>query len=176
MSTCAPEGALAEARARFAELLDVSDVASTLGSVTLRIDQREAVRRVRSMLRSEGGCLLADDVGTGKTYVALAVAREWKRPLVVVPASLRSTWDVAMRRAQVCCATTTHESLSRGTLPTGPFDGIVVDESHRFRPTSNRHAALARLASHTPLLLLSATPLQNTSAAGCGSHGGIIAR
>ena len=52
MSTCAPEGALAEARARFAELLDVSDVASTLGSVTLRIDQREAVRRVRSMLRS----------------------------------------------------------------------------------------------------------------------------
>ena len=113
------------------------------------------------MLRREGGCLLADDVGTGKTYVALAIAREWQRPLVVVPASLRSTWEHAMRCAAVSCGTTTHESLSRGTVPAGPFDGIIVDESHRFRPTSNRHAALARLASRTPLLLLSATPLQN---------------
>jgi len=156
-----PAEALAEARARFAQSLELSEVASVLGAVTLRPDQVEAVRRVRSMLRREGGCLLADDVGTGKTYVALAVARNWKRPLVIMPASLRSTWEGAMRRADVSCATTTHESLSRGTLPTGSFDGIVVDESHRFRPTSNRHAALARLASHTPLLLLSATPLQN---------------
>jgi superfamily II DNA or RNA helicase len=153
--------ALAEARARFAESLDVTEVGSALGSVTLRPDQIEAVRRVRSMLRREGGCLLADDVGTGKTYVALAIARDWKRPLVVVPASLRSTWEGAMRRAGVPCATTTHESLSRGTVPARSFDGIVVDESHRFRPTSKRHAALARLAARTPLLLLSATPLQN---------------
>ncbi|MBW8768938.1 MAG: DEAD/DEAH box helicase, partial [Gemmatimonadetes bacterium] len=106
-------------------------------------------------------CLLADDVGTGKTYVALATARHWTRALVVVPASLRPTWEQAMRRAAVSCATTTHEALSRGSTPAGAFDGIVVDESHRFRPASNRHAALARLASQTPLLLLSATPLQN---------------
>ncbi|HEX7979912.1 MAG TPA: DEAD/DEAH box helicase, partial [Gemmatimonadaceae bacterium] len=156
-----PAEALAEARARFAESLDGIEVEPALGAVVLRLDQVEAVRRVRSMLRAEGGCLLADDVGTGKTYVALAIARQWKRPLVVVPASLRSTWDGAMRRAAVRCATTTHEALSRGTLPAGTFDGIVVDESHRFRPTSNRHAALARLAQRTPLLLLSATPLQN---------------
>jgi superfamily II DNA or RNA helicase len=160
-SARAPAELLADARARFAESLELSDVEPTLGAVTLRLDQMEAVRRVRAMLRREGGCLLADDVGTGKTYVALAIARGWKRPLVVVPASLRSTWDDAMRRAAVPCATTTHESLSRGALPARAFDGIVVDESHRFRPTSNRHAALARLASHAPLLLLSATPLQN---------------
>jgi len=161
ISSRTPAETLAEARARFTQSLDLSDVGCALGAVTLRPDQMEAVRRVRSMLRSEGGCLLADDVGTGKTYVALAIARAWKRPLVILPASLRSTWEGAMRRADVPCATTTHESLSRGATPPGAFDGIVVDESHRFRPTSNRHATLARLASHTPLLLLSATPLQN---------------
>ncbi|HET7844623.1 MAG TPA: hypothetical protein VFL14_10770, partial [Xanthomonadales bacterium] len=160
-STILPSGALAEARARFAASLDITGVVPTLGSVALRPDQVEAVRRVRALLRDEGGCLLADDVGTGKTFVALAIARDWKRPLVVVPASLRSTWEHAMRTSTVSCATATHESLSRGTVPAGPFDGVIVDESHRFRPTSNRHAALARLASHAPLLLLSATPLQN---------------
>jgi superfamily II DNA or RNA helicase len=156
-----PAASLAEARARFAESLDAADVEPALGSVVLRPDQIDTVRRVRAMLRREGGCLLADDVGTGKTYVALAVARGWPRALVVTPASLRSTWEGAMRRAAASCATTTHESLSRGTMPASPFDGIIVDESHRFRPTSNRHAELARLAARTPLLLLSATPLQN---------------
>ena len=133
-----------------------------LGSIyALRRDQIDTVRRVRSMVRLEGGCLLADDVGTGKTYVALAIAKGWRQPLVIIPASLRSTWEGAMRRAGVPCAMVTHESLSRGTMPAGSFDGIVVDESHRFRPTSNRHATLARLAWRSPLLLLSATPLQN---------------
>ena len=145
----------------FAESLVAAHVDATLGSVLLRPDQVDTARRVRSMLLVEGGCLLADDVGTGKSYVALAIAREWKHPLVVLPASLRSTWETAFRRAGVRCATATHESLSPGTIPVGPFDGVVVDESHRFRPTSNRHAALARLAWRSPLLLLSATPLQN---------------
>jgi len=97
----------------------------------------------------------------GRPTSPLAIARDWRRPLVVMPASLRSTWKGAFRRAEVPCATATHESLSRGTMPAEPFDGIVVDESHRFRPTSNRHAMLARLAWRAPLLLLSATPLQN---------------
>jgi len=157
----APAGALADARARFADSLDAINVHPELGSSVLRRDQIYTVARVRAMLQREGGCLLADDVGTGKTYVALAITREWKRSLVVVPASLRSTWEGAMRRAALSCAMTTHEALSRGTLPAGTFDGIVVDESHRFRPTSNRHAALARLVARAPVLLLSATPLQN---------------
>jgi len=156
-----PAERLADARARFAESLDVAVVQPTLGSITLRPNQIDAVRRVRAMLRRDGGCLLADDVGTGKTYVALAIAQSWTRPLVVVPASLRSTWEEAMRRAGVMVAMATHESLSRGAIPTGSFDGIVVDESHRFRPTSRRHAALARLGWRAQLLLLSATPLQN---------------
>src|ERR671913_67426 len=84
----------------------------------------------------DGGCLLADDVGTGKTYVALAVSRTWRRPLVVVPASLRPTWRDALSRADISCDVTSHEALSRGRVPDGTFDGIIVDESHRFRSTT----------------------------------------
>ena len=132
-----------------------------LGAIVLRPDQVETVHRVRMHLDRDGGCLLADDVGTGKTYVALAAAREWAHPLIVVPASLRSTWQQAARRADVRCTLATHEALSRGRPLDREFDGIVVDESHRFRPTSRRHAALAGLSARAPLLMLSATPMQN---------------
>ena len=132
-----------------------------LGAIELRPDQVETVHRVRMHLRRDGGCLLDDDVGTGKTYVALAVAREWSHPLIVVPSSLRSTWQLAAQRADVRCAFATHEALSRGRALEQVFDGVVVDESHRFRPTSRRHAALASLVARAPLLMLSATPMQN---------------
>jgi superfamily II DNA or RNA helicase len=157
----APQRRLALARALLAESTVLDAPSPTLGAVTLRPDQVETVRRVRAQLRRDGGCLLADDVGTGKTYVALAAARDWTHALIVVPASLRSTWAQATRRADVRCVFTTHEALSRGRALDGEFDGIVVDESHRFRPTSRRHAALADLAARAPLLMLSATPLQN---------------
>lgn len=133
-----------------------------LGSVTLRDDQCATTARVATALARSGGCLLADDVGSGKTYVALAIARRWAQPLVVVPAALRATWEDAMQRAGVPCAMVSHEALSRGGVPASPYDGIVVDESHHFRSTrARRYSALASLASGTPLLLLSATPLQN---------------
>ena len=152
---------LACARARFAATRDDAQLARTMGEIVLRPDQLDALRRVRVRLRHDGGCLLADEVGSGKTYVALAVAREWACPLLVVPASLRATWSIALRRARLSCPMASHESLSRGAAPAGAFDGIIVDESHRFRATSRRHAGLARLAAHAPVLLLSATPLQN---------------
>jgi superfamily II DNA or RNA helicase len=149
------------ARAALAASVALDGPSATLGSIVLRPDQIETVRRVRAHLRNEGGCLVADDVGTGKTYVALAVAREWTRPLVVHPASLRATWERAAIRAGVRCGFTSHEALSRGGSPDQSFDGVIVDESHRFRPTSRRHAALAALTAHAPIVMLSATPLQN---------------
>ena len=149
-------------RARIAEASSAAAAPAALGEIRLRPHQRQAVAWVTRAIARNGGCLLADDVGRGKTYVALAVARQWHRPLVVVPASLRTTWRRAMERARVPCAMVTHEALSRGSLPTFQPDGVIVDESHRFRsPGAKRHDALARVAAHASLLLLSATPLQN---------------
>jgi hypothetical protein len=153
---------LRAARAGIASALGASSVPAALGSITLRADQCASAGRVLRALDHDGGCLLADDVGTGKTYVALAVARTWSRPLIVVPASIRSTWHDAMSRASVQCDIVSHEALSRGRLPSGHHDGIVVDESHRFRSMSaRRHGALTTLSAHARLLLLSATPVQN---------------
>ena len=156
-----PQRLLDHARALLAASAVLEPSSPTLGEIVLGSDQVETAQRVRAHLCRDGGCLLADDVGTGKTYVALAAIRDWAHPLIVVPAALRSTWAQAARRAEVRCAFATHESLSRGRAIDDDFDGIVVDESHRFRPTSRRHAALADLAARAPLLMLSATPMQN---------------
>jgi superfamily II DNA or RNA helicase len=135
---------------------------ATLGSVMLRADQRRVVSRAARDLAEHGGCLVGEDVGRGKTFIALALASRWRCPLVIAPAALRSTWRVAMERAAVPCAFATHESLSVQRQPTIPCDGIIVDESHHFRtPSTNRYAMLARLAASSPIVLLSATPLQN---------------
>ena len=133
-----------------------------LGDIQLRDDQRRIVARAQRALASHGGCLIGEDVGRGKTFVALALAQRWRAPLVVVPAALRHTWASAMGRAHVSCAVVSHEALSRGAIPAGVFDGMIVDESHHFRTTSTRrYDALCALSAHVPLVLLSATPLQN---------------
>ena len=128
----------------------------------LRDDQRRIVARAERAIARDGGCLIAEDVGRGKTFVALALARRSSRPLVLVPASIRSTWRDAAERGGVECTIESHEMLSRGRMPATPFSMIVVDESHHFRTMSTRrHEALATLAARAPVVLLSATPLQN---------------
>ena len=134
-----------------------------LGRVTLRADQRRVVSRAARTIATHGGCLIAEEVGRGKTFIALALASGWDAPLVIAPAALRSTWGAAMERAAVPCGFVTHESLSRRREPAQPFDGLIVDESHHFRTSSTyRYAMLARLAARARVILLSATPLQNS--------------
>ena len=147
---------------RFGARLQADDASVTLGSVTLWPHQVDAAARVAAQLDRWGGCLLADPVGQSKTYTALAVARRWRSVLVVVPASMRTTWRAAMRRAGVDYPLVTHEALSRGLPSSFAPDGVVVDESHHYRNRlTRRHAALASASARAELLLLSATPVQN---------------
>ena len=135
---------------------------ATLGTIVLRDGQRRILARAVRALDRQNGCLIAEDVGRGKTFIALALARRWQNPLIVAPASLRSTWLSAGERAGVRFAFASHESLSRGRVIAAAFDGIVVDESHRFRTTTTRrYATLAHMTARVPIVLLSATPLQN---------------
>src|SRR4051812_19180401 len=70
-----------------------------MGDVNLHLHQQDGVERVQRLLEQHGGALLADDVGLGKTYVALAVARAYQHVLVVAPAALRDTWAASAERA-----------------------------------------------------------------------------
>lgn len=149
--------------------------AARLGAVTLHPHQLDAVHRLRALLADAGGALLADTVGLGKTYVALALARGARRPLVVAPASLRDMWRRAMQAADVHAPLLTFEALSRrGGRTTGAAaalrregeaDFVVVDEAHHARNrATRRYLALGELTAGARVLLLSATPIHNRRA------------
>jgi superfamily II DNA or RNA helicase len=50
-------------------------IPAQLGRVTLRPHQRTAAARLTSLISLNGGAMLAEPVGLGKTYTSLAVAR-----------------------------------------------------------------------------------------------------
>jgi hypothetical protein len=127
--------------------------------------QQTACRRVIAAMENHGGALLADPVGTGKTYVALATAARFnagRRTTCLIPASLRDQWVEASRRTGVSIVTWTHQQASRGRLP--PHSGrlVVIDESHRFRnPETRGYGHVAPWLLGHRVLLLSATPVVN---------------
>src|SRR6267378_1925022 len=135
--------------------------------------QIPAAERLTAIIARHGGALLADEVGLGKSYVALAVALARHGPFtLVVPAVLVSQWrDLLTRFGQHAAPIITHESLSIGARVVGAQHAaplhrtatlFVIDEAHRFRnPDTNRYRALARLVVGSPVLLVTATPIHN---------------
>ena len=140
----------------------VAATVTTVGDVTLHPHQQEAVAVLLSALRRHRGALLADPVGTGKTWSALGVARMYTNLLVVTPAALRPMWTAALQRIGRPARIVTFEALSRGPPPDEHFDLIIVDEAHHLRnPATKRYSGLATAARGADVLLLSATPLHN---------------
>jgi hypothetical protein len=111
------------------------------------------------------GALLADPVGSGKTYVALAVASllQGRRPTAcLVPAALAAQWRAVAERVGVPVEVGTHQLASRGRLPAGTAGLVIVDECHHFRnPLTRRYARVAPWLVGRRVLLLSATPVVN---------------
>jgi superfamily II DNA or RNA helicase len=136
--------------------------------------QIPACERLLAILDRFGGAVLADAVGLGKSYVAMAIARVLDAPLtVVVPAVLLPQWRSLMDRLGVSGGLRTHESLSRDRSrdaaarrresAVAPL--VIVDEAHRFRePQTHRYRALARFAVGARVLLVTATPVHNRPA------------
>ena len=158
--------ALAAARAAIARAIlgDVGAPASTLGTITLRPHQADAVVRVRAAIAEFGGALLADEPGLGKTFVALAIARDTGRTVVAAPAALRAMWHDAARRAERPITFVSLETLSRREFVFGEERPafVIVDEAHHAcNTTAARFGRLAQLTSNANVLLLSATPVRN---------------
>ena len=91
-------------RAQIAASILPERATDTLGDVGLRAHQRDAVNRLRHAIHRFGGALLADDVGLGKTFTALAAVRDMGRLLIVAPASLSAMWTLALERARMNAA------------------------------------------------------------------------
>ena len=132
--------------------------------------QADAVRRCQPILGRFGGVLLADGVGLGKTYVALALAEIERATggdaVAVVPAALRGEWQRAETETGVTVPLLTHTGLAR-RVPAldARVTLLLVDEAHGFRnPATHRYAALADLAAKRRVALLTATPFNNSPA------------
>lgn len=132
--------------------------------------QAEAALRAWAILERFGGALLADGVGLGKTYVGLAVGELERRRggevQVVAPAALRGEWERAAAEVGVPLRFVSHTALARRArrVPDA-VTLLVVDEAHAFRnPRTRRYDALARLAVGRRVLLLTATPVNNSAA------------
>ena len=145
------------------------DSSATSHNYSLAGFQQEAVARARTIMRARGGVILADSVGLGKTFVAaalieLALAAE-QRCVVVVPAAMRGVWARELRPliqpAPHLISILSHGDLSRGRVFNGGF--VVVDEAHAFRsPQTRRYRALRRSCYGSQVLLLTATPINNS--------------
>lgn len=123
--------------------------------------QKDGAKSAINKLKEFGGCILADSVGLGKTYEALAVIKYFelrnKDVLVLCPSKLRGNWDIypaytsnknnpfaADRFGYTVLAHTdlSRESGPSGAVPNlrdfnwGAFDLVVIDESHNFRNNS----------------------------------------
>src|SRR5690349_8008994 len=76
--------------------------------------QVRAFDRIHAIVRRFGGAVLADAVGSGKSYIALAVAHATAAPLVlVVPAVLVDQWRALIARLSLPARIETHERFSR---------------------------------------------------------------
>ncbi len=142
----------------------------------LAAHQVPACERLLAILARYGGAVLADAVGLGKSFVALAAAQaQGTSCTLVVPAVLVLQWRALLKRIGYPAGIITHEALSSGVhrfrhsaAPAGtacPAPLLIVDEAHRFRnPLTRRYRALARLAIGTRALLVTATPVHNRPA------------
>ena len=117
--------------------------------------QRDGARSAINKIKQYNGCILADSVGLGKTYTALAVIKYFElrneRVLVLCPKKLRRNWIVYRSNSSLNPFDADrfrfdvlhHTDLSRdsgdsngldlGTLNWGAYDLVVIDESHNFR-------------------------------------------
>ena len=162
----ADAGAVVRRAAR--ALLDLPEGPCASWPSWLAAHQRPAAERLAAILDRYGGALLADAVGLGKSYVALAVALACGEPFsLVVPAVLVPQWRPLLAQHNAAAPIITHESLSTGDyrhLPpmTTPYRLLVVDEAHRFRnPDTRRYRALAKRVVGARVLLVTATPVHN---------------
>ncbi len=150
-------------------LLDLAPVAledRALWPAWLAPHQVPAAERLVGILARHGGALLADAVGLGKSYVALAVALALGEPFaLVVPAVLVGQWRALLAEHGAEAPILTHESLSTPTVRLSHLPTVrlfVVDEAHRFRNAdTNRYRTLAKLVVGARVLLVTATPVHN---------------
>lgn len=119
--------------------------------------QKDGVRGAINKIQRHNGCIIADSVGLGKTFEALAIIKYFEllndRVLVLCPKKLRDNWTIyqahnnselnILLEDRFSYTVLSHTDLSRDKGKTGDIDLekinwgnynlVVIDESHNFR-------------------------------------------
>ncbi|APQ73203.1 helicase-related protein [Clostridium botulinum] len=128
--------------------------------------QKDGVIGAIDKIEKQGGCIIADSVGLGKTFSALAVIRYYElrnhRVLVLAPKKLRENWTIytlndkrnILLKDRFNYDVLNHTDLSRETGYSGEinletinwsnYDLVVIDESHNFRNNNARNEKITR--------------------------------
>ncbi len=128
--------------------------------------QKDAVIGAIEKIETFGGCIIADSVGLGKTFEALAVMKYYQlrnyRVLVLAPKKLRENWTVyqlndkrnVLSQDRLNYDVLNHTDLSREkgksgdidleTIHWGNYDLVVIDESHNFRNNNPSRTGITR--------------------------------
>ncbi|MCK9467320.1 MAG: SNF2-related protein [Candidatus Absconditabacterales bacterium] len=171
---------------------------------TLYDFQKDGVKGAINKILKHNGCIIADSVGLGKTYEALAIIKYFEllngRVLVICPKKLSSNWTIyqanqnnmlnPFKKDRFNYSVLFHTDMGRETGKStannidlenfnwGTYNLVVIDESHNFRGNPvekvkddgssrmNRSKWLMekiiKSNSKTKVLLLSATPVNNS--------------
>ena len=153
--------------------------------------QKDGAKSAIAKLRDHNGCILADGVGLGKTYTALAVIKHFElqngRALVLCPRKLFENWSLypaiyghrqnPFLEDRFDYTVLAHTDLSRDSGASGGinlanfnwqnYGLVVIDESHNFRNDGGKRYRrlldeVIKQGAKTKVLMLSATPV-NTS-------------
>lgn len=117
--------------------------------------QKDGVQGIIDKIEKYNGCILADSVGLGKTFTALAVIKYYElrndRVLVLCPKKLRENWTIytqndrrnllvddrfnydVLNHTDLSRVTGFSGAINLATVNWGNYDLVVIDESHNFR-------------------------------------------
>jgi hypothetical protein len=143
---------------------------SKIWNMLYNFQQDAAVGAIKK-IETYNGCIIADSVGLGKTFEALAIIKYYElrndRVLVLSPKKLRSNWTSFKQNStsnmlaedRFNYDVLNHTDLSRdggysgdidlSTINWGNYDLLVIDESHNFR---NAPAVKDRITRYDKLM------------------------
>lgn len=128
--------------------------------------QQDGVIGAIEKIEKHNGCIIADSVGLGKTFTALAIIKYYElrndRVLVLAPKKLRENWSIytlndkrnILADDRFGFDVLNHTDLSRykgysgeinlATINWANYDLVVIDESHNFRNNTPRKNTINR--------------------------------
>lgn len=128
--------------------------------------QKDGVLGAIDKLEKHNGCIIADSVGLGKTFEALAVIKYYElrndRVLVIAPKKLRENWTIytindkrnilsadrfnfdVLNHTDMTRMSGRSGEINLETLNWGNYDLVVIDESHNFRNNNASKKGITR--------------------------------